>query len=213
MKGLIQKLKNQVVFQGKEIYEKGLRFELTFNETADQCDPKQFMDVEVLDFPKVTIVVEPDKHYDWKPAGGSVGYLDDGLGVEDSDLVAGWVLKHFGYPIPIVEAYIDDDSEMYGMYESGIQEDGSYFIPSSDSSSGYLLQWNHDKKIERLWECFEDVLMVEGEDRHSDLMLHEDWHIWPAGTEREAIWHWFDQHHSKGVAYLLYEYEFSGQPS
>lgn len=26
----------------------------------------------------------------------------------------------------------------------------------------------------------------------------------PAGTDREEIWQWFDQRHSKGVAYLLY---------
>ena len=26
----------------------------------------------------------------------------------------------------------------------------------------------------------------------------------PAGTNREELWHWFDKRHSKGVAYLLY---------
>lgn len=25
----------------------------------------------------------------------------------------------------------------------------------------------------------------------------------PAGTDREEIWHWFDEMHPKGVAYLL----------
>ena len=27
-----------------------------------------------------------------------------------------------------------------------------------------------------------------------------------AGTHREEIWHWFDERHTKGVAYLLYDY-------
>lgn len=26
----------------------------------------------------------------------------------------------------------------------------------------------------------------------------------PAGTHREDIWHWFDERHSRGVAYLLH---------
>ena len=27
----------------------------------------------------------------------------------------------------------------------------------------------------------------------------------PAGITRTELWHWFDEHHPKGVAYLLYE--------
>ena len=34
--------------------------------------------------------------------------------------------------------------------------------------------------------------------------IEEPFACFPAGTEREEIWHWFDRRHSKGVAYLLY---------
>ena len=34
--------------------------------------------------------------------------------------------------------------------------------------------------------------------------LEDDWFIFPIGTDKEEIWHWFDERHSKGVAYLLY---------
>lgn len=33
--------------------------------------------------------------------------------------------------------------------------------------------------------------------------LDKPYYIWPKGTDKEDIWHWFDEHHSKGVAYLL----------
>lgn len=62
-----------------------------------------------------------------------------------------------------------------------------------------------DEYVEKLWEEFEDVLAYEDEDGR--LCLHNDWQGWPKGTECESIWHWFDQHHSKGVGWLMNEYE------
>ena len=56
-----------------------------------------------------------------------------------------------------------------------------------------------DREIEDLWESFGDIPMDPKTER-----MEEAFYIWEAGTEREEIWHWFDQHHSKGVAYLLY---------
>lgn len=61
-----------------------------------------------------------------------------------------------------------------------------------------------DEEIEKLWNELIDVPFNETE---TDLVLDEDWFIFKAGTERDEIWHWFDEHHSKGVAYLLYGYE------
>lgn len=56
-----------------------------------------------------------------------------------------------------------------------------------------------DTALERLWGEFSDVPIDPRTDK-----LEDDWFIFPHGTEKEDIWHWFDRRHSKGVAYLLY---------
>lgn len=58
-----------------------------------------------------------------------------------------------------------------------------------------------DIEIEKLWDELEDVPIDENE------CLDIDWHGWSKGTHREEIWHWFDEHHSKGVGWLMNERE------
>ena len=58
-----------------------------------------------------------------------------------------------------------------------------------------------DNEIEKLWEDLSDVPVNEDE------CLDVDWQGWCKGTHREEIWHWFDEHHSKGVGWLMNEYE------
>ena len=56
-----------------------------------------------------------------------------------------------------------------------------------------------DTALEKLWEEFGDVPMnPETECMESPIL------DFPAGTFREDIWRWFDERHSKGVAYLMY---------
>ena len=43
--------------------------------------------------------------------------------------------------------------------------------------------------------------------------MEEDFLCFPIGTHREEIWHWFDERHSKGVYYLLYERDVSNRKS
>lgn len=56
-----------------------------------------------------------------------------------------------------------------------------------------------DRELEELWAELEDVPMDPETECMEEAFLH-----FPAGTPREEIWHWFDERHSKGVAYLLY---------
>lgn len=56
-----------------------------------------------------------------------------------------------------------------------------------------------DEELEALWEQFGDIPMNPETECLEESFLH-----WEAGTHREIIWHWFDQQHSKGVAYLMY---------
>ena len=56
-----------------------------------------------------------------------------------------------------------------------------------------------DAVLERLWDEFADVPMDPETEKMEESFLH-----FPAGADREEIWHWFDERHSKGVVYLLY---------
>lgn len=56
-----------------------------------------------------------------------------------------------------------------------------------------------DRKLESLWDKFADVPMDPDTEKMCEPFMH-----FPAGTDREEIWKWFDERHSKGVVHLLY---------
>jgi len=58
-----------------------------------------------------------------------------------------------------------------------------------------------DELLEMFWEILGNVCIDEDEN------IDEDFWIWEKGTFREDIWHWFDEKHSKGVGWLVNEYE------
>lgn len=62
-------------------------------------------------------------------------------------------------------------------------------------------QRERDKFLKIKWKQLENVLFDETD---SELVLAEDWWGFPKGTEREEIWHVFDEAYSKGIALLLY---------
>lgn len=64
---------------------------------------------------------------------------------------------------------------------------------------------DHDKELEELWEQFADIPMNPDTE-----CIEVPFMGWSAGSSRDDIWHWFDQRHSKGVAYLLYDYDKKG---
>lgn len=55
-----------------------------------------------------------------------------------------------------------------------------------------------DEKLEFLWEQFGDVLIDDDE------CILDDFIGFECGTHRETVWQWFDKHHSKGVAALMF---------
>lgn len=81
------------------------------------------------------------------------------------------------------------------------------FVVFGEPHKGKTRLDTNDKAMEKLWEELEDVPFDEDTDGY--LRLSQPWHGFPAGTDREDIWHWFDENHSKGVAWLLYEYKKS----
>ena len=58
-----------------------------------------------------------------------------------------------------------------------------------------------DELIEAMWNTLEDVNTNEND------YIEQNWFVFDKGTHREYIWHWFDEHHSKGVGWLMNEYE------
>ena len=63
-------------------------------------------------------------------------------------------------------------------------------------------EYGTDNELERKWAELSDVPFDDGR-TENDMTLAEEWFGFPAGTEREEIWHWFDEHYSRGVAHLL----------
>ena len=58
---------------------------------------------------------------------------------------------------------------------------------------------HRDEILEGWWRDLEDVPM----DPEAEY-IEEQFLCFAPGTKREDIWHWFDERHSKGVAFLLY---------
>ena len=56
-----------------------------------------------------------------------------------------------------------------------------------------------DEILLKLWQDFADIPMNPETE-----CIEEDFMCFPAGTDREDIWHWFDERYSKGISDLLY---------
>ena len=92
---------------------------------------------------------------------------------------------------------------------------GSWFDIEVSEACNFLLKILEEKQMERdfsdilsetLWKILSDVPFDESDS--FEMILSEDFFHFPKGTERTDMWHWFDEMHSKGVAYLINEYEF-----
>lgn len=84
----------------------------------------------------------------------------------------------------------EEFEDEYAYYEA-------YLIERMEPSVSTLQE--RDTELERLWAEFADVPMDPETEEMEEPFLH-----FPVGTNREEIWHWFDERHSKGVVYLLY---------
>lgn len=58
-----------------------------------------------------------------------------------------------------------------------------------------------DELIEAIWKTLTDVNIYEDE------CIEQNWFAFPIGTYRDDIWHWIDERHSKGIGWLINEYE------
>lgn len=92
-----------------------------------------------------------------------------------------------------------------------------YLKPSFDfCKDNYTDEWVKvsdeglsDYLIEKKWKELEDVSFTEN--MNGNLYLAANWFVFEAGISREEIWHWLDEHHSKGFGWLMNEYEPKGE--
>lgn len=82
------------------------------------------------------------------------------------------------------------------LIQAGVNYDSENLIAFLDTAIPIC-----DAYFERLWASFDDAPFDDHDD--ADMTLSKGWHCFPVGTERKVIWHWFDECHSKGIAYLL----------
>lgn len=61
-----------------------------------------------------------------------------------------------------------------------------------------------DEEIEILWFYFKKTTMKEKDDK---ILLCGDFFIWGKGTEKADIWGWFNVNYSKGLSFLVNEFE------
>lgn len=47
------------------------------------------------------------------------------------------------------------------------------------------------KEFKKIWESFEDVPFDEN--KEGELVLAHAWYLFPKGTSREEIWHYFEE--------------------
>lgn len=84
---------------------------------------------------------------------------------------------------------------MYEKYEDcNISHNATMDTAYEEISKDIIL---NDKALEFLWQRLGDIPV------NDDGITEEDFIGYPAGTDREEIWKWFDEHHSKGVAELV----------
>lgn len=91
-----------------------------------------------------------------------------------------------------------------------IKKDRDFWIEAANKRSEgyrtfrdkYIASQNYlDEILSILWDELGDIPFDDH--ANSDMTLATPWLCFSVGTEREEIWHWFDERHSKGVAWLL----------
>lgn len=65
---------------------------------------------------------------------------------------------------------------------------------------------NRDRLLEFKWDELEDIPFITDENGIEILDTENDWWLFEKGTEKDTIWHYFDEEHSKGIDYLVNDY-------
>lgn len=61
-------------------------------------------------------------------------------------------------------------------------------------SYSYLTEEEYDNTLDKIWEQLGDITINE-----NGTVIEQDFYIWKKGTEKEKIWHWFDDRLKEGI--------------
>lgn len=101
------------------------------------------------------------------------------------------------------ETFKDIDScilwGVYQEFEEANTDIGSGNMLICESGTMRPAMWitSRDSLLKYAWLTLTDVNIDEEE--HTE----QDWFLFPAGTGREEIWFWFDEHYSRGIGGLM----------
>lgn len=133
------------------------------------------------------------------------------VGMDSDEFLPAYKELYSQYGKPYFDQVLDDmyalDSQLTS--DAKVQELIEDYEDRLSGVTASTITCSTDAEIENLWCDLTDVPFDELPDGR--LVLAEDWKQFPAGTDREDIWHFFDRNHSKGVAYLLYDFDNLGR--
>lgn len=58
----------------------------------------------------------------------------------------------------------------------------------------YITEEEYDNTLDIIWEQLGDISVNE-----NGTIIEQDFYIWKKGTEKEKIWHWFDDRLKEGI--------------
>lgn len=58
----------------------------------------------------------------------------------------------------------------------------------------YITKEEYDNTLDIIWEQLGDITINE-----NGTVIEQDFYIWKKGTEKEKIWHWFDNRLTEGI--------------
>lgn len=61
-------------------------------------------------------------------------------------------------------------------------------------SYSYITEEEYDNTLDIIWEQLGDISVNE-----NGTIIEQDFYIWKKGTEKEKIWHWFDDRLKEGI--------------
>lgn len=61
-------------------------------------------------------------------------------------------------------------------------------------SYSYLTETEYDNTLDKMWEQLGDIPVNE-----NGTIIEEKFYNWDKGTEKEKIWHWFDDRLIEGI--------------
>lgn len=133
----INELESKVLFKGEKAplsVELPNSFSLVQDETADGCNPSEFMDYELNpSHPPIRLCLHKNSNNEWKVKESIVGIGEDCIHHDSQEVISAFILQEMGYiknVVKVKKVYVDE-----------LGEDYNFFIPAYNETEGITLTW------------------------------------------------------------------------